>query len=338
MKTPSNFVSDGELQAYVDGLLAAGDRSRVESFLSSCPDERERLDAYRRQNVLLHRLYDWPAHRPLPKGHDVLVRRLSRKILVQRCMSGSLRAMAVVALAAVIGGVGFASYDWLVPDRAPLMAFSGQGADRYVMVVGDGQSAAGTDKSAEAIAKKSAEMLSSLPANRFGMPRQAPDFEKAGFRLIGVRTLSTPVGPAIQLVYGNGEDHRVTLFLRPNANQRAAAPSAADNGDVSMIYSEFDKMAYSLFGNVDRKTLLSLATLVSDTLATVRTGVPMLPRKEQSRSKAEPTVDSGPEAPARTNGGPPKRNRDLDTKGAVAPDVRDEQPPAVIKTGLKPPA
>ncbi len=124
----SNCVSDGELQAYVDGLLAPDDRSRVESFLSSCPEERERLDAYRRQNVQLHRLFDWAAHRPLPGGYELLAHKLAGRIRRQRYMSNMQRAAAAVVVMAVVGATG-----WLPvahPEPGPVAGLQRKGSGK----------------------------------------------------------------------------------------------------------------------------------------------------------------------------------------------------------------
>src|SRR5690606_10100280 len=117
---------------YVDGLLPPGDRPRVESFLSACPEERERIDAYRRQNVQLHRLFDGAAHRPLPDGHEKLIRALAGRMRRQRYVDSARRVAAAAMVATVVCGVGWASYQWLTPER-PLLAFSEKGADSYVM-------------------------------------------------------------------------------------------------------------------------------------------------------------------------------------------------------------
>ena len=328
-------MSDGDLQAYVDGLLAPDDRSRVESFLSSCPEERERLDAYRRQNVQLHRLFDWAAHRPLPGGYELLGHKLAGRIRRQRYMSNMQRAAAAVVVMAAVGAAGWASYQWLTPSQGPLLAFSGKGSDSYVVLVGEGHADFGSDGGSEAVEKRSAEMLNSLAAKQSAMPRQPPDLEKAGFRLIGARTMSTAVGPAIQFLYGKGDDDRVTLFLRSNTSARATASTVVDNGDVSMIYSEFNNMAYSLVGNVDRKTILSLAALVSDTLTTAGMGAPTSPTPEKPRSKPASMQEQNPKRSAPAEGKPPSdRSEGPGTRGSVAPDARP--PPSVIKTGLKP--
>lgn len=329
-------MSDGELQAYVDGLLAPDARSRVESFLSSCPEERDRLDAYRRQNVQLHRLFDWAGHRPLPGGYEQLVHKLAGRIRLQRYMNKAQRAAAAAVVVAAVGATGWASYQWLTPSRGPLLAFSGKGAESYVMLVGEGHADFGSDGGSEAIEKRSAEMLNALAAKQSAMPRQPPDLEKAGFRLIGARTMSTTIGPAIQFLYGKGEDDRVTLFLRPNTSARATASTVVDNGDVSMIYSEFNNMAYSLVGNVDRKTILSLAALVSDTLTTPGMGAPASRMPEKPRSKPASMQEQRPKPSAPAEGNPaPDRSEGLGTRGSVAPDARPAPPP-VIKTGLKP--
>ena len=51
-------VDEDELQAYVDGLLDAKRRSEVEAYLATDPEEVERVEAYRLQNIGLHAMFD----------------------------------------------------------------------------------------------------------------------------------------------------------------------------------------------------------------------------------------------------------------------------------------
>lgn len=333
MKAGSHCVSNAELQAYVDGLLDPDERSRVEAFLSSSPEERERLEAYRRQNMLLHRLYDWPGYRAPSYGQDALLRKLSRKMQLQRYVLCGLRVASVAGVLVLVAVGSWASYEWVKLPTGAVTAFNGNTEEHYMMLVGDGGQAATLDRNSQAIAKKSAEMLNSLSAKHLTMPRRAPDLERAGFRLIGTRVLSTAIGPAIQFLYGNKENSRVALFLRPNADIRSSGSTVVENGDVSMIYSEFENMAYSLVGNVDRQTLLKLAALVSKTFTTVEAPPASPPPPAKSPAKADPARHGTP-APTRD---PIAPTRSLERKDSTAPKAQPASP-SVIKAGLRPQA
>lgn len=328
------YISQADLEAYVDGMLGSDERSRVESFLSACPEERERLESFRQQNILLHRLYDRPDYHQPPGAHEALARQLRGKLRIQRCVSSSLRATAVAATVAVTGALGWASYEWMAPGPTPMLAFSGYGADGYVMLVDEGNSTNGQDTSSDSIAKRSAEMLSAISTKRAAMPEQAPNLEKAGFRLIGARTLPTGTGPAIQLLYRGQGEGRLTLFLRANGDFRSTVPAAVNGDKTSMIYSQFDDVAYSLVGNVDRKTLLGLAAMVSETFTMAGISASSTPPRDQPRL----TPDAAPKAKQSREEMPASQGEDLDRKGSVAPEDQRRSAPSVIKTGLKPPA
>ncbi|MEH6633709.1 MAG: hypothetical protein V7776_23130 [Halopseudomonas aestusnigri] len=51
-------ISEGELQAYVDGQLTSDERRRVEAYLGKHLDDAERVNLYRKQNIGLHGLFD----------------------------------------------------------------------------------------------------------------------------------------------------------------------------------------------------------------------------------------------------------------------------------------
>ena len=337
MKMPSSYVSDAEMQAYVDGALAPEVRSRLEAFLSVCPEERERLDAYRRQNVLLHRLFDWPAYRMFPDGHDALVRRLNRRIRLQRCVRLAARTAAAVVVVAAMGSAVWASYDWASSREEPAFAFLDQGAVHDGTRVGVPDRIANAPDNPAAIKEKSAEMLRALSARSFGMQPHAPDLEKTGFRLIGVRSFSVANGPTIQFLYGNDTNDRVTLLVRPNEKARMTPSAFAEGGHVAMVYGEVDNVAYSLVGNIDRKKLMALAATVLNSFGTVSANAPAPATSVETGAKPAVPIDAAPQKPEAPQEGRRQPSRGNDRKGSVLPDAKPAQPSADIKTGLNSP-
>ena len=61
-----DWVSETELQAYLDGELDDGRSRAVEVFIAEHPEEAARLRSYRRQIAVLRRAYRPLLERPIP--------------------------------------------------------------------------------------------------------------------------------------------------------------------------------------------------------------------------------------------------------------------------------
>lgn len=307
VKWRPSFVAENDLHAYVDGSLDPADRPRVEAYLSVFPEERERVEAYRRQNVLLHRLYDVPA---MPARYHVQARSLSRALARGRRVRAATR-VAVAASVAVLAVVGaWAGYERVSePPDNPLTAFTRQATEAHMMLVGEGF----PKGIAVAREQDNSAVLGWLSDQGSGMPGAPPDFADHGFSLLGARVLPTGQGAAVQLLYGNDDDRRVTLFMGPSLNDHRTASTVIEDGDVTLVYWQVGESAYSLIGNVGRKTLLALAGTVSESVST-------------RRSARKPL-----ESPPAPGAGAPSR-------AAPAPDApRDSRlEPGLTKTGTKP--
>ena len=59
-------VTEADLHAYADGLLAPARQAEIDAFLSACPSERQRVDDWRAQNRALKQLLNPVMAEPLP--------------------------------------------------------------------------------------------------------------------------------------------------------------------------------------------------------------------------------------------------------------------------------
>ena len=66
MTDPAGHVTEAELHAYFDGELAPERRHMVETYLLAHPEEAQRLESYRGQDLLIRRAFRPLAERPLP--------------------------------------------------------------------------------------------------------------------------------------------------------------------------------------------------------------------------------------------------------------------------------
>ena len=136
-------VDEAELHAYVDCILEAGQRARVEAKLARRPEAGAIASAYRRLNIDLHRLLDRDLP-PLTASLEALSRELERRLSslsspkARRWRAGSVgdairRAPAVTAVV-VISLIAIAGLSW------PLVA--GEAASCSTRVAALAQSAA----------------------------------------------------------------------------------------------------------------------------------------------------------------------------------------------------
>ena len=66
MNDPMNTMPEADLHAYVDERLDAARRGEVDAWLATHPLDMERINAYRSQNEMLHKMFDPVLDEALP--------------------------------------------------------------------------------------------------------------------------------------------------------------------------------------------------------------------------------------------------------------------------------
>ena len=255
-------VTEDDLQAYVDGLLSPESAARVAAYLSACPQERARLDAYRRQNVLMHRLFDWHAHQPEDARIEALVRRYSIRQRRLRRGEAVLRIAAVLAVVVLSGGIGWMGASEFAERDKPRAAFIQQAAAAHDTI-------GAVDVSAGNFAAPGDGHVKLPPATstrHAAMPDKAPDFRKNGFDLVGGRVVTTDDGPALHFLYKDATGGRVTLFIGLRPPDGETGQTLVEDDGLVMIHRQGETIAYSLIGDVGWPTLFSLAERVTGML------------------------------------------------------------------------
>ena len=77
--TKPSAISDQQLHDYVDGRLAAAERSRIAAHLKLHAGDRARVASYRAIARGLHALYDGALCEPIPKSMSALLARHRRR-------------------------------------------------------------------------------------------------------------------------------------------------------------------------------------------------------------------------------------------------------------------
>lgn len=242
-------VEETELQAYVDEQLNASRRAEVEAWLATHPQDAERVQAYRRQNEMLHARFDTILEEPVAGRLRVPVMpRRARVFLRYSAMAASL----VVAVAA-----GWLARGFVAPEPPPLAAtLAHPAAVAHVAYVPDVQHPVEVDAAQE-------QHLVKWLSKRLGAPVRAPNLNTAGFALVGGRLLPGEGRPAAQFMYQDLKGDRLTLYVRADLDGKSeTAFRYAREGDVSVFYWVDGPYGYALSGDVDREQLLAVAEAV----------------------------------------------------------------------------
>lgn len=244
-------VTIDDLMAWVDGQLGHAERAAVEAYLAEHPAAREQAEAYREQNLALHRAFDGVLNEPVPERMRIPVR-------------PARRVWLATALAATLaGGVGIGWFGrGVVQTQRPTAAFVHQAAVAHVAYVPE------VRHPVEVTAKEEAHLVAWL-SKRLGRKVHAPDLTGRGYRLVGGRLLPGDEGRvAAQFMYEDERGQRLTLYIRALASRdRDTAFRYAKDAGIDTFYWIDDHWGYALSGSVGREAMLALADTVYKQLA-----------------------------------------------------------------------
>jgi anti-sigma factor RsiW len=205
-------VSEEDLHAYVDNLLAPEREPIVLRYLRENLAEAERIAAYRAQREMLRAAL-------APHAGGALPPHLNPHVLIARHQGERRmrwRAAAMVVLAFGLGGGG----GWFLRESVtpPPTAISGLVRDavaNHVVYTADRRrpTELGADQRDD---------LARWVSNRINYKVAPPDLTDSGYRYIGGRLAATPEGPAGMFMYQNEAGVRLTVFVRPGSS----APNA----------------------------------------------------------------------------------------------------------------
>jgi anti-sigma factor RsiW len=249
MTDPRIPVTEDELHAYIDNELPAERRSDVEAWLSTHPDDGERVRSWREMAEALHARYDSVADEPVPP-------RLSIDRLAQQPRKWMYGAIAATLLAFVAGG----GAGWVARGAAAAPSvfqnFTVDALDAhrlYVVEVRHPVEVPGSERA----------HLQQWLTKRCGWDVRAPELDGTGLRLVGGRLLPGPNGPASFLMYESASGERFTLYASRAKTGTAQMRYTAAENSGAMYWSE-DDVGYVLSGPSDKDRLDQVARLVYD--------------------------------------------------------------------------
>jgi len=246
-------VTEAELQAYADGLLAPERRAAVEAWLAARPDEAERIAAYRRLALEVRAAYDTMLSEPVPER---LALAASRRAPWQR----RARAAGWLIVGAAIGALG----SWEVKPDRPLAQSAPDGT-----VIARRAAIAHATYSPEVrhpveVGADDEQHLVAWLSKRLGVKVRAPKLDDAGMSLIGGRLLPGDNGPVAQFMYQSQNGRRLTLYVRTEAaRNRETAFRYARESNIGVFYWIDRDAGYALASaDLSKDELLRIANLV----------------------------------------------------------------------------
>jgi anti-sigma factor RsiW len=258
------------------------------------------VEAYRRQNLTLHRRFHYSTFNDLPERYEFLAETYERALQRQRLFHRSRHCFAALGIVAAVSFAGWTTF-FAGPGRqttdSTLAAFTRQAVAAHVLLVdkdypGDPMIAKGPP----------AKVFGWLSQQLSGMPQRAPDLVRDGFALAGGRILPTSNGAAMQLLYENKSGRYVTLFVGPTTSKRRTAFTLLEEDGVALVFWQLGRLGYSLIGNVDRNRLLTLADAVASGLANANAATDFRDKPRLGDKKPESAPARATRMPVSTSG------------------------------------
>jgi anti-sigma factor RsiW len=250
-----DWVSETDLQAYLDGELDDVRARAVERFIADHPEEAARARSYRRQAALIRRAYRPLIERLIPASMPRSLQAVAQGSREGR--GGRLAAIAAAGL--LLLAAGGASGWWLramAPADLPVeQTFVGDAMTAHVTFAPEVRHPVEVGRDEE-------DHLVTWLSRRLGVALSAPDLKPSGWELVGGRLLPAAIGPAAQFMYQDATGRRVTLYVRAVADPEETAFRFAGQAPLSAFYWQDGGAAWALLGELPRNELLRLAHAV----------------------------------------------------------------------------
>jgi anti-sigma factor RsiW len=219
-------IGEDDLHAYIDGRLEADRAEQVEAYLAAQPKLAARVEAMAQDRATLREALRPVAESPVPPELRVAVLRARRRLVLPLP-----RAAAAAMLVFALGGVA----GWLGRGDAVDV-----GVARVEAPMGDAVAAfrvfAGAAAMPVLMTPESARQAARALAVQLGQPVPVPDLQPVGFGLVGGHVLATDMGPAILLLYRDGEANVLTVYVRPRPRHGGPAGERLDDGVATRFW------------------------------------------------------------------------------------------------------
>lgn len=279
MNKNMNTVTEDEIQAYADGVIAEHRREEIDRLLESDPSLANRLSDYFSLNNMLHERYDRVMQEPLPPRLLMTadpsaidsIKIDTRRPAANWPRHAGLAAALVLGIGIGVGGMlSEPARDLLLQGGAGASlshasltkedSFARQSAIAYVTY------APMVTRPVEVGADQEQDLVKWLSV-RLGTDVHAPVLTSVGFSLMGGRLLPGDEGPIAQFMYHDANGERITLNVSHRKVSRdVTAFQLYQDGSVNVFYWVDGDFGYAVSGGIDRRALLAVSHAVYEQL------------------------------------------------------------------------
>jgi anti-sigma factor RsiW len=239
-------LAETDLHAYADGQLDDARRVQVEAHLANDPAATESVRVWRDQNEALRALYNPVLNEPVPQ-----------RLFAVRPSRGRWPYYALAAAAMGVSfGLGWMSHSYRTDRLVEAATLPRRAAVAYAVYAPE------VRHPVEVGADQQDHLVKWL-SKRLGNELKVPVLTQQGFELVGGRLLPGGKGPGAQFMYQDARGQRITLYVSVrDAEPRDTAFRFSQEDKVAVFYWIDGKLGYALSGEMDRASLLVVATVV----------------------------------------------------------------------------
>lgn len=243
-------ISEAQINAFLDGQLNDTEEAEVLAYLERNPAALHDLHRKADHKHQLAAAIDDVEGDVDPATEALALRlidRVERQERRRRAKTWSALGMSALVLAAV----GWFSHDAFVTMQRlpPLLADAAR----------DHQLFARSIKPVEFSASDKDDMARMF-SSHLGEAVQIPDLEESGYRLVGGRLLGAEEGPFVQLLYDDGQDHLLSVYLAKQGARSSEDLQIAEIAGLGAGYWRAEDLAYALVAEAPLEHVREIAT------------------------------------------------------------------------------
>ena len=253
MKRPDAITED-DLHAYVDGLLSDDDRAAVEAWLTERPQERERVEDWKKQAETLRAAFAaYAAEHP----HDTAMLAERKHAPAWRLKPVLLRTAAVLLIFAAGAAAGRLVPPPLATPQDVVLAslttdISAQAKSAYLIYASE-------VRHPVEVGAEQQQHLATWLGKRLGYPFAIPDLSKIGYDLVGGRLIPVSGKPGAMLMYQDKTGRRVTVLVGHNEENRTTSFRMASADGVETFYWIDNELGYAVSAELTRAEVQKIA-------------------------------------------------------------------------------
>ena len=257
-------ITEAELHAYIDGHLPLARQREIEIYLSSRPEEMQRLESYCAQKRNLHALFD-PVLDETPPRRVMEAARPRARWYWQSLAAGLTMALIGGTAGWGLRGLGLSAQEAAI--AAAPAGFAQRAAVAHAVYVPEVKRPVEVDAAHE-------DQLVTWLSKRMGAPMKPPHLQALGYALEGGRLLPGERGPVAQFMYRDEAGSRLTLYVSNEIGEFGAASGVpggtntdtafrfANEGRVKVFYWVEGPFGYAISADTDRAALARVSTEV----------------------------------------------------------------------------